>query len=219
MITVVIAIIAILASMLLPALSKARQAAQNIKCVSNVKQMVLGAFIYANDNDDKLPGSWDGCNALTTNGAYSLQNTSDCQVWWADSVGQNWMYQVWKSGIDKALFRCPANTVGTHSNANWSNTDYMVGYMTPRQFFNMSLGAAKRPSEQCIVLDRGPVMLSYYQTIPAPTYANWAYTSLYLKPVHHGDKANMGYIDGHAASTKTNTIVNDSKYLNAFTNN
>jgi type II secretory pathway pseudopilin PulG len=52
---VVIAIIAILAAMLLPALNKAKDKAIRIKCMSNVKQMCLACTIYANDNRDKLP--------------------------------------------------------------------------------------------------------------------------------------------------------------------
>ncbi len=52
---VVIAIIAILASMLLPALSKARAKAEAIGCVNNIKQMVLFAQMYANDNKNRLP--------------------------------------------------------------------------------------------------------------------------------------------------------------------
>ena len=65
---VVIAIIAILAAMLLPALSKAKMTAQQIKCVSNLKQLTLSGIMYANDtgsfigySDPALPGSlWMG---------------------------------------------------------------------------------------------------------------------------------------------------------------
>jgi prepilin-type N-terminal cleavage/methylation domain-containing protein/prepilin-type processing-associated H-X9-DG protein len=56
---VVIAIIAILAAMLLPALSKAKMKGQEAACKNNVKQLGLGFFMYVNDQGRTFPATYD----------------------------------------------------------------------------------------------------------------------------------------------------------------
>ncbi|MCM8804389.1 MAG: DUF1559 domain-containing protein [Candidatus Omnitrophica bacterium] len=55
---VVVAIIAILAAMLLPALSKAREKARQATCMNNLKQIGQALFIYTNDYDEYFPQKW-----------------------------------------------------------------------------------------------------------------------------------------------------------------
>jgi prepilin-type N-terminal cleavage/methylation domain-containing protein/prepilin-type processing-associated H-X9-DG protein len=52
---VVLAIIGVLMALLMPALSKARRAGQNLQCLSNVRQIGLATFMYAQPNRDWIP--------------------------------------------------------------------------------------------------------------------------------------------------------------------
>src|SRR5690242_11047587 len=60
---VVIAIISILSAMLLPALTKAKEKAQGISCLNNLKQLMLSWQMYNQDNNEKICPSFHGGDA------------------------------------------------------------------------------------------------------------------------------------------------------------
>src|SRR5213083_2318559 len=74
---VVIAIIAILAAMLLPALSKAKAKAQGIACMNNMRQLSLAWIQYAGDSNDRIP--YASASSVPPGGTGSPQ--TDPYVW------------------------------------------------------------------------------------------------------------------------------------------
>ncbi len=68
---VVIAIIAILAAMLLPVLTRARESARRVLCLNNLKQIHLAYIMYDSDNNGLMPPSWTGPNVTTPSAPYS----------------------------------------------------------------------------------------------------------------------------------------------------
>ncbi len=95
---VVIAIIAILAGMLLPALSKAKGQARRVSCVSNLRQLGLGMTLYRDDHESKFPDRRD--LKLILPGGYKPWASwprSDPRSGWAGVVFSNYVGapQVW----------------------------------------------------------------------------------------------------------------------------
>src|ERR1700743_2380251 len=72
---VVIGIIALLISVLLPALTKARRAANTIACASNMRQIVQAMQMYASDYNGYIPGSPHTSGAFLFNSDGSPNNT------------------------------------------------------------------------------------------------------------------------------------------------
>lgn len=103
---VVIAIIAVLASMLLPALSKARAKAKGVQCVNFLRQMGIAMLMYAQDNNDYIPPSWEKSSNNKLNLYWPLKLTG-----WntdAESAGYQMRGIVDGTYIPNRLFVCPA---------------------------------------------------------------------------------------------------------------
>ena len=105
---VVIAIIVILAALLLPALAKSKERAQTVACISNLKQLEICYYSYAQDHDDKLaPNNF----VYFVGGSTPATGVSWCpgDVLQDTTIANLTNGVLWNYNTSAAIYRCPAD--------------------------------------------------------------------------------------------------------------
>jgi len=161
---VVIGIIALLISILMPALSRAREQANGVKCLSNVRQIGMALYMYANDNHGAYP--------FGARGDFPI--VREDWIYWQPSNPRGPDAKVDQSPIAKyignfspELLRCPSDNVENHK-PYFNNEAYNYSY-TMNEFFESSprspalwpdyggrlvkLGALKNASNKILVAE------------------------------------------------------------------
>lgn len=220
---VVIAIITMLASVLLPALSKAREKARQIKCVSNLRQMGLAITMYAQDWDDWMPLTLCG-------GKWSAPE--NWHLLWVMRINPYLNGKVWDGAADasQVLF-CPSgkdeiySTDASHGSRPITNYMYNVhlgawdatwGYPGNLDTAPRKLGRCQKPSSCAVIIDgKGKTN----------SRSRYNFNSLsgaqdYVDPRHSGG-INVLFADGHVEwdnpLQQSDAQINKTYYWNNFT--
>lgn len=117
---VVVAIIAILAALLLPALGSSKASAKRIQCLSNLRQMSIAATIYVGDNADVYPLAYWDDNTNGVDYSYAWDLTT---ITMGSHPGTVIPGLLWAGQGNMQVQQCPAFT----GSANW-NVDPYTGY-------------------------------------------------------------------------------------------
>jgi prepilin-type N-terminal cleavage/methylation domain-containing protein len=219
---VVIAIIAILAAMLLPALSRAKQKAQQVACMNNFKQLTLGWTMYAGDNQDKLVSN-DRSSANAHVYDATPPTTSD---YWCPGTMQLPASAVNTSYIKVGtlyplvnsveVYRCPSDRTQAMFGGNLKNrvrsyslSLFMNGNKAEAAAYgdvfmdNQKITDIKTPNstDALVFCEEGPSMddgqFGFDPNVPGDSnYHDWTWVN--VPAFYHGSCTAFSFADGHA---------------------
>ena len=197
---VVVSILAMLMSMLLPGLNRAREAGKRVVCLSNMRQLTLAWGFYADDNDDHLcsPDTyWNdtpGSNYWVADGpAVPTNNIGGTQI--ALKKGALWQYVQRTPG----LYKCKSDSSGLLRSYSISNVmgghtrDDVTAYYTTAEIY--------RSAERIVFVDatsRIPWIADGFWPINVDSGgARWRLVDEHNITARHGDGCNVSYADTH----------------------
>ena len=210
---IVIAIIAILASMLLPALSVARKKAYSINCIGNLRQQGVSFMLYNDNYDGYFP-------------IYGMKRDAK-DITWINLLLENGGITV-KSIVDPGLKAVIAQdkTYGGYSYSGYGYNFRYVGSYAGRGIPSANVDSTrsaklqefKRPSEGYLVMDaaknNGRYDTGNYRVIEYPGSSSGNGT---IDAVRHDGTVNVLYLDGHAVGVRVQSRLNP--YATLGTNN
>ena len=206
---VVIAIIAILAAMLLPALSKAKVKAQAISCMNNQKQLTLAWIMYADDNQDRVPPNASGSGSrggwvdgwLDFGGA-NTDNTNTLFLLNAKIGPYTKIIGIYKCPADiynvsiRGAFLPRVRSVAMNSFIGVLDADYGTR-QTPPCYTYKKMSDIRRPppSNLWVFVDEHPDSINDgWLTDGWPGGGGWGD----LPASYHAAACGLGFADGHA---------------------